>query len=144
MSRKIGTPAAAHHAIVSSGSPPRTGPGSGGTKCSSASMLASASSICEVPSQSRPLSSGDASAAGRTTRRSATQGATGNDSPDACSVLAPAGVPIFLLIVLVVWRDAPPALVQAAAALFVVGVGVLLWRMPHRRDPDDDDTGAVV
>lgn len=57
---------------------------------------------------------------------------------------AAAGVPIFLLVVLVVWRDAPPALVQAAAALFVVGVGVLLWRMPHRRDPDDDDTGAVV
>ena len=57
---------------------------------------------------------------------------------------AAAGVPIFLLIVLVAWRDAPPALVQAAAALFVVGVGVLLWRMPHRRDPDDDDTGAVV
>ena len=53
-------------------------------------------------------------------------------------------MPIFLLIVLVVWRDAPTALVQAAAALFVVGVGVLLWRMPHRRDPDDDDTGAVV
>jgi hypothetical protein len=57
---------------------------------------------------------------------------------------AAAGVPIFLLIVLVAWRDAPPALLQAAAALFVVGVGVLLWRMPHRRDPDDDDTGAVV
>ena len=57
---------------------------------------------------------------------------------------AAAGVPIFLLIVLVLWRDAPPALVQAAAALFVVGVGVLLWRMPHRRDPDDDDSGAVV
>ncbi|GEK19715.1 hypothetical protein [Cellulomonas xylanilytica] len=57
---------------------------------------------------------------------------------------AAAGVPIFLLVVLVVWRDAPTALVQAAAALFVVGVGVLLWRMPHRRDPDDDDTGAVV
>ena len=57
---------------------------------------------------------------------------------------AAAGVPIFLLVVLVAWRDAPPALVQAAAALFVVGVGVLLWRMPHRRDPGDDDTGAVV
>jgi hypothetical protein len=57
---------------------------------------------------------------------------------------AAAGVPIFLLIVLVAWRDAPPALIQAAAALFVIGVGVLLWRMPHRRDPDDDDTGAVV
>ncbi|KQY47808.1 hypothetical protein [Cellulomonas sp. Root137] len=57
---------------------------------------------------------------------------------------AAAGVPVFLLVVLVAWRDAPPALVQAAAALFVVGVGVLLWRMPHRRDPGDDDTGAVV
>ena len=54
-------------------------------------MLASASSICDVPSQSRPLSSGVASAAGRTTRRSATQGATGNDSPDVGSVLAPVG-----------------------------------------------------
>ena len=57
---------------------------------------------------------------------------------------AAAGVPIFLLVVLVAWRDAPTALVQAAAAVFVIGVGVLLWRMPHRRDPDDDDTGAVV
>ena len=57
---------------------------------------------------------------------------------------AAAGVPIFLLVVLVAWRDAPPALVQVAAAVFVIGIGVLLWRMPHRRDPDDDDTGAVV
>ena len=57
---------------------------------------------------------------------------------------AAAGVPVFLLVVLVAWRDAPPVLLQAAAALFVVGVGVLVWRMPHRRDPDDDDTGAVV
>ncbi|NUU17946.1 hypothetical protein HP550_11870 [Cellulomonas humilata] len=57
---------------------------------------------------------------------------------------AAAGVPIFLLVVLVAWRDVPPALVQAAAAVFVIGVAVLLWRMPHRRDPSDDDTGAVV
>ncbi|WP_456787357.1 hypothetical protein [Cellulomonas sp. P5_C5] len=57
---------------------------------------------------------------------------------------AAVGMPLFLLVVLVVWRDAPSALVQAAAAVFVIGVGVLLWRMPHRRDPDDDDTGAVV
>jgi hypothetical protein len=26
----------------------------------------------------------------------------------------------------------------------VLGVGVLLWRMPNRRDPEDDDTGAIV
>jgi len=57
---------------------------------------------------------------------------------------AAVGVPIFLLVVLVAWRDAPLALVQAAAGVFVVGIGVLVWRMPHRRDPDDDDTGAVV
>jgi hypothetical protein len=57
---------------------------------------------------------------------------------------AAAGMPIFLLVVLVAWRDAPAALVQAAAVVFVIGVGVLVWRMPHRRDPDDHDTGAVV
>jgi hypothetical protein len=57
---------------------------------------------------------------------------------------AAVGMPIFLLVVLVAWRDAPAALVQAAAAVFVIGIGVLVWRMPHRRDPGDDDTGAVV
>ena len=57
---------------------------------------------------------------------------------------AAAGMPIFLLVVLVAWRDAPAALVQAARVVFVIGVAVLVWRMPHRRDPDDDDTGAVV
>jgi hypothetical protein len=57
---------------------------------------------------------------------------------------AAAGMPIFLLVVLVAWRDAPAALVQAAAVVFVLGIGVLVWRMPHRRDPDDHDTGAVV
>lgn len=57
---------------------------------------------------------------------------------------AAAGMPIFLLVVLVAWRDAPAALVQAAAVVFVIGIAVLVWRMPHRRDPDDHDTGAVV
>jgi hypothetical protein len=57
---------------------------------------------------------------------------------------AAAGMPVFLLVVLVAWRDAPAALVQAAAVVFVIGIGVLVWRMPHRRDPDDHDTGAVV
>lgn len=54
------------------------------------------------------------------------------------------GVPLLLLVVVVVWRDAPVLLVRAAAGLFVVAVGVLVWRMPHRRDPSDDDPGAVV
>ena len=57
---------------------------------------------------------------------------------------AAAGMPVFLLVVLVAWRDAPQALVQAAAVVFVIGVAILLWRMPNRRDPEDDDTGAVV
>jgi hypothetical protein len=58
--------------------------------------------------------------------------------------LAAAGVPLFLLVVIIAWRDAPAALVQAACAVFVLGVAVLVWRMPGRRDPGDDDTGAVV
>lgn len=59
---------------------------------------------------------------------------------------AAAGMPLFLLIVLIFWRSAPIALVQAAALVFVVGVAVLVWRMPQRRDPDDHDpdNGAVV
>ncbi len=58
--------------------------------------------------------------------------------------LAAAGMPLFLLVVLVAWRGAPTGLIQAAAVVFVLGVAVLVWRMPHRRDPEDDDTGAVV
>ncbi|WP_051681588.1 hypothetical protein [Cellulomonas sp. HZM] len=57
--------------------------------------------------------------------------------------LAVGGMPLFLLVVLIAWRGAPAALVQAAAVVFVIGIGVLLWRMPNRRDPGDDD-GAVV
>lgn len=58
--------------------------------------------------------------------------------------MAAAGMPLFLLVMLVAWRSAPAALVQAACAVFVLGVAVLVWRMPSRRDPGDDDTGAVV
>lgn len=57
---------------------------------------------------------------------------------------AAAGMPLFLVVVLIAWRDAPAAVVQAACVVFVLGVGLLLWRMPQRRDRDDDDTGAVV
>ncbi|MFS0705456.1 hypothetical protein AB6N23_13120 [Cellulomonas sp. 179-A 9B4 NHS] len=57
---------------------------------------------------------------------------------------AAVGVPILLLVVVVAWRDAPALLLRAAVGLFVVAVGVLVWRMPHRRDPADDDPGAVV
>ena len=45
--------------------------------------------------------------------------------------------------VVTLWRDAPALLVRAAAVAFVVGVGVLVWRMPQHREPTDGD-GAVV
>jgi len=57
--------------------------------------------------------------------------------------VAVAGVPLFMLVVVVAWQDAPTLLVRAAAGLFVVAVAVLVWRMPQRREPSDDD-GAVV
>ncbi|GAA1739647.1 hypothetical protein GCM10009809_38840 [Isoptericola hypogeus] len=62
---------------------------------------------------------------------------------------AVAGVPI-LTVVLVVVRALLPSLHlpgwlgPAGGVLFLAAVAVLLWRMPHRRDPEDDDTGAVV
>lgn len=58
--------------------------------------------------------------------------------------IAAVGMPLFLLVVVIAWPAAPPALIQAAGVVFVLGVAVLLWRMPNRRDPEDDDTGAVV
>ncbi|WP_019136955.1 hypothetical protein [Cellulomonas massiliensis] len=58
--------------------------------------------------------------------------------------LAVAGMPVFLLVVLIAWRGAPSALVQAACVVFLLGVAVLVWRMPTHRDPSDDDTGAQV
>ena len=38
----------------------------------------------------------------------------------------------------------PPLAGQIGVGLFVAGLGVLIWRMPHQRDPDDDGPGAVV
>ncbi|MCR6647676.1 MAG: hypothetical protein NVV70_05875 [Cellulomonas sp.] len=56
---------------------------------------------------------------------------------------AAAGMPLLLLVLLIAWRDAPAALIQAACVVFVLGVAVLVWRMPPRRERQDDD-GAVV
>ncbi|MEU2200006.1 hypothetical protein [Isoptericola sp. NPDC019482] len=59
------------------------------------------------------------------------------------------GVPV-LVVLGVVLRAAVPALRipgwsgPVAGVLFLVALGVLIWRMPHRRDPDDHGTGAVV
>ncbi|GIG36646.1 hypothetical protein [Cellulomonas pakistanensis] len=59
--------------------------------------------------------------------------------------LAVALMPVVWLVVLIFWRDAPPVVMQASVVTFVLGLVVLLWRMPHRRDPDRDDSdGAVV
>jgi hypothetical protein len=58
---------------------------------------------------------------------------------------AAVGMPIFFFILLVAWRDAPTAIVEAAGVVFALGVAVLVWRMPnHRHDDSDDDHGAVV
>ncbi|UZN01663.1 hypothetical protein [Cellulomonas sp. S1-8] len=56
---------------------------------------------------------------------------------------AAAAMPLLLLVIVVAWQDAPALLVRAAAVVFVVAVAILVWRMPQRRDPSDDD-GAVV
>jgi hypothetical protein len=53
-------------------------------------------------------------------------------------------VPVLLVVAIVAWRGVPTWVLQAAGAGFVAAVGLLVWRMPHRRDPDDDDPGAVV
>ncbi len=59
------------------------------------------------------------------------------------------GVPILTVLALVL-RPALPTLHLpgwsgfAGAAAFLAAVGILVWRMPTRRDPDDHDDGAVV
>lgn len=60
-------------------------------------------------------------------------------------VLAWGGVlafPVVLLLVAVLWTDAPAVVLQVAGAVFVVGLALLLWRMP--RGDDDRGSGAVV
>ncbi len=49
-----------------------------------------------------------------------------------------------ILVCVLAWRAAPGAVWLASSAAVAVGIGVLLWRMPARRDPDDYDDGAVV
>ncbi|WP_369374250.1 hypothetical protein AB1046_08425 [Promicromonospora sp. Populi] len=59
------------------------------------------------------------------------------------------GIPVLAVIGVVVAAAAPsiaipPLVGQIGLGLFVAGLGVLIWRMPHQRDPDDDGPGAVV
>lgn len=53
------------------------------------------------------------------------------------------GLAVMVLCVLI-WRDAPGLVWLSAAASLAVGIGILLWRLPARREPDDYDDGAVV
>jgi hypothetical protein len=62
--------------------------------------------------------------------------------------LAVGGIPLFWLVMVIAWRDAPRTVLLASGVVFLLGLALLLWRMPHRRGdggPDDaDDDGAVV
>lgn len=51
---------------------------------------------------------------------------------------------VLVLVYLMLWRGMPGVLLAAGGVVFVVAVGVLVWRMPVRRDADDHDDGAVV
>lgn len=53
------------------------------------------------------------------------------------------GIAVMLLCVLA-WRAAPGVVWLLAVAALAIGTGLLLWRMPARRDTDDYDDGAVV
>jgi hypothetical protein len=53
------------------------------------------------------------------------------------------GVPVLYVILLVAWHDPPGWLAPVAGVLLLTAIGVLVWRMPHRRD-QDSDSGAVV
>ena len=57
---------------------------------------------------------------------------------------AVAGVPLGVLALFLAWRDAPGVIFQAAGIVWLLGLVVLLWRMPARREPGDGDSGAVV
>jgi len=59
------------------------------------------------------------------------------------------GIPVLAVVGIVVSAavpalSIPPLVGQIGLGLFVAGLAVLIWRMPHQRDPDDDGPGAVV
>lgn len=68
----------------------------------------------------------------------------GGDPLSTMAWFAVAGVPLGTLALFLVWRSAPGVIFQAAGIVWLLGLVVLLWRMPARREPGDDDPGAVV
>jgi len=59
------------------------------------------------------------------------------------------GIPVIALLTVIMSAAfpsvrVPPLAGQIGVALFLAGLAVLVWRMPHHRDPDDDGPGAVV
>jgi hypothetical protein len=50
---------------------------------------------------------------------------------------------VLLLVLVVVGESVPAIVARVTAVVFVASCAFLVWRMPHRRD-DDDDPGAVV
>ncbi len=67
----------------------------------------------------------------------------GNDPLRTMTWSVAVGVPVLWVIMLVAWHNPPGWLAPVAAVLFLGAVGVLVWRMPHHRDPGGG-TGAVV
>ncbi len=69
----------------------------------------------------------------------------GGDPMLVMAWVAVLAAPLLVLVAVVAWPTMPTWLLEVAGVGFLAGVGLLLWRMPHRRDPDDeDDNGAVV
>lgn len=55
------------------------------------------------------------------------------------------GVPVLYVVLLVAWHNPPGWLPPVATVLLLAAVGVLVWRMPSRRDGGSDPgSGAVV
>lgn len=67
----------------------------------------------------------------------------GGDPLVTMAWVAAVGAPLLLVATVVLWQDAPAIVLRAAGVVFVIAVGILVWRMPHQRD-DDAGPGAVV
>ncbi|MBI9114244.1 hypothetical protein [Sanguibacter suaedae] len=67
----------------------------------------------------------------------------GDDKVRNLGWAAVVAAPLLGVLAAIFWRTAPTELFVAATAVFLTGVGVLVWRLPTDRD-DPGDGGAVV